>query len=53
MDAAVITAINSGIAGVVDDLTGIVTTNIPVVLGLVAVTVGLPFGISLLRRFAH
>jgi hypothetical protein len=47
-----LSAVNSGISTSVDSLKGLVVTNIPVIMGLVALTVGLPFGIKLLRRFA-
>lgn len=44
--------VNSGVSDIVDDLTSIVTTNIPVIFALVALTIAVPFAIRLVKRLA-
>jgi hypothetical protein len=44
-------AVNAGVASLVDGAKSIVTDNITVVVGLLMLTIGLPFAIKFARRF--
>lgn len=51
--ADVITAISSAITSAVTSLTGLVTDNVPTILGLVGVVIALNVGIKLFKKLSR
>jgi len=52
MDTAFITAVNTAVSGVADDVVGLVSTNLPIVLGVTAAFIGLGLAKRLLKKAA-
>lgn len=50
MDAALVTAIGTAISDAAGDIAGLVTSNLPVVLGVTLAFVGLNFAVRMVKR---
>jgi hypothetical protein len=50
MSSGVVTAINSAVSGVATSVEGLITTNLPIVLGVTAALIGLGFAKKLVRK---
>jgi len=52
MDTTFIAAVNDAVSGVADSVTGLVATNLPIVLGVTAVFIGLSVAKRLVKKAA-
>ena len=53
MNADVVLALNTWVSGMVDDLTGLLVTNLPVVGTLLVTVIGIFFIIKIVRAVGH
>jgi len=51
MEAEVITAVNSAFSGVATDIISLITTNLPIILGVAGTIVAITIGWKFVKRF--
>ncbi len=51
MEADVLTAVNTAFSGVADDIISLITTNLPIVLGVAGTIVAITIGWKFVKRF--
>ena len=51
MSSEVLTAVNAAFAGVANDIVSLITTNLPVVLGVAGTIVAITIGWKFVKRF--
>lgn len=51
MDSEVLTTVNTAFSGVADDIISLITTNLPIVLGVAGTIVAITIGWKFVKRF--
>lgn len=51
METEVITAVNTAFSGVADDIISLVTTNLPIILGVAGTIIAIAIGWKFVKRF--